>query len=285
MRSFTVANTSHLLVALTVAILGVSTVASHRVFAETEIQTAICGTSSGASLTITTPMSGDTLTLLPITISGLVKDASQIDVTVDGVYDSTIPIGATQTDFIFDLNLEKGTHTVHFVANDRCHYKNGTADLVLTYDAGSSTSNGGEEPTTTVVNQGTASASGTNTSGIGSGVQIGTQTETSTSSTSSSGDRNPIAVLIEPLHAVATALDVDSTLKDGAPQGALRVSLIVSGAFMASAGSMSYVSTLEFFRQAARASRAKRYFATHRLVRESAFRFGGLALFSLAFLI
>lgn len=279
MRSFVATNTRRGLAVLTLAVFAVLFTLPTRVFAETTIETQLCDGTMGSTITIQTPLSGDTITQLPVTVFGLVANASQIEVTVDGVYDSTIPVGGSQTDYSFDLRLSDGTHTIKLTANDRCHYQNGTADLVLTYRS-NTPSNGSITDTNTT--QGGQTTSGTNTSGIGTGVQIGTDTGAQPTTTTPSG---PIAMLLEPLQTIATALDVDSTLKDGAAQGALRFSLIVSGAFMASVGSASYVSVLQFFRQAVRASRVKQYFAVRHVMRESAFRFGGLVLFALAFLI
>lgn len=274
MRSFVVVSTRVALFLLGTVLFAAGSFPSG-VSAESEVTAQVCGGSASSTVAITSPSSGDTITTIPVSISGTVSRASQIDIMVDGVYDSTVPVGATQTDFIADIMLSKGTHEIRFVANDRCHVENGVAVLTLTYAPPVVPDD--EDPTDTNTNSGEGGSSD-----VGSGVQV---TPDSPSKSGSSGNKSPLAVLIEPIQSIAAVLDVDSTLKDGAPQGALRVSLIVSGAFMASLGSASYVSLLEFFKQAARATKVKKYFATHHVLRESAFRFGGLALFVFAFLI
>lgn len=274
MNSFAVAKNKFLtLAALLLAASTLIAGSAQNVSAAQQVQAQICDNISGSSISIIAPSTDSIVTALPIVVQGTVTNASQIDVTIDDVYDSTIPLSIDQAEFSYELNLNSGTHTVHFVTNDRCHLQNGSADLVLTYQANTTPSSGGM--TETAVDP---TVSGVQQAG---GVQIGTQT----GQPASSGISRLWIVLSEFVHPIGAALDLDTTLKDSTIQGVFRIVLIVSGAFMASVGSASYVSVLEFFRQNAQAARIKQYFTDRKRTRESIFRVTGLFIFILAFFI
>ena len=241
----------------------------------TVVQALICSDVTGSSISVDSPLS-DSIVISPVTVTGTALYTSQIEVSIDGAYDSTISLGMTETEFSFPLSLAEGTHTVRLVANDRCYLQNASVDIVLTYQPVGEPSSGTTTPTKVV--QETPSA------GTG-GIYIGPDVAPVAPTETASGVSGPIAVLIQPLRTLATVLDIDSTLEDGTVQGTARVSLIILGAFMASVGSPVLVSSLQSLRLSARASKVKRYFASHRVFRESAFRLSGAALFVLAFMI
>jgi hypothetical protein len=281
MQSCAIANNSRYFATVITLAVSVTLLMQTPVFAETEIQADICASGAGASVQITSPVTDSVISSLPVAVEGTVAQTSQIDIAIDGVYTSTVPVGANQTTFTYNLNLNEGTHSIRFVANDRCHVANGSVDLVLTYQSSTTPSTGGTTDTTvgdsgpTVPNPLQSNFGGVKI-GVAAGANLGNQPAT---------NQSLLFVIMQPFYGIAAMLDIDNTLKDGIVQGVVRVIMIVAGAFMASVGSASYVSMLEFFKQTARAARVKKYFAVNARVRESVFRLGGLALFILALLI
>lgn len=115
--------------------------------ASTSVNAAICGTGAGATLAITSPESDSVVSNPTISVSGDVTNATQIDVSIDGQYNSTVPLSAGQTSYQTSVQLSAGTHTISLIANDVCQMQDGTASVVVTYQAQTTPSTGQGTPT------------------------------------------------------------------------------------------------------------------------------------------
>lgn len=104
------------------------------VSANTDIYTFVCNEAmtSGSTVVITDPQSDRTVTNSSVTISGTVNVASSIEVYIDDVYSSTVPIGLSQNTFTTTVSLNVGTHTIKLYANPTCGSEVGTDAIVLT---------------------------------------------------------------------------------------------------------------------------------------------------------
>lgn len=142
-RSLLLAGFTALLVAICVAIPSYAAT-------NTKVNVTVCsGNSSNASLVVGSPVSDSIVTATPLNITGTVGDITQVDISVDGQYNSTIPISVNQTSFLASLQLAEGTHTIILVGNDVCQFKNVTVTLVVTYRPQVSPSLGPVKPTIT----------------------------------------------------------------------------------------------------------------------------------------
>lgn len=208
--------------------------------AATVINVAVCGVGSGAQLTIGTPPSDSVVSTPNVQISGQVANATQIDISIDGQYSSTVPLGATQTSYSTTVQLSSGTHTVSLLANDVCNNQDATASVVVTYQPQSTPGSGGDTPTT-VDPGGGGGGSGSG----GGGVQIGGQPingfgagGTGDGSGGGDGDRSAQITLenlpvVGPIVGVgldvAEALDFETSTDGTLWQSTARFSLIVLG--------------------------------------------------------
>lgn len=108
----------------------------------THIFGTVCGeTGPSPAITVTEPTSGHLFSVLPITVKGTVVRISQILISVDGVADSTLPIGATDQTFQTSLRIPPGTHTVELLALDVCQVANQSATLTVSYQPPAPTDN------------------------------------------------------------------------------------------------------------------------------------------------
>ncbi len=112
--------------------------------AQTMVSTTICRNSS--TVTISSPQSDSVVTSPFVTLSGTVAQAGQIEVYIDGVFDSVVPLSVAQTTFQTSVQLSTGTHTIKLVAIDSCESTNGETTMVLTYTP---LTTGGSSGTTT----------------------------------------------------------------------------------------------------------------------------------------
>jgi len=201
---------------------------------DTVINVAVCGTGSSAQLTIDTPPSDSVVNTPNVQINGQVANATQIDISIDGQYNSTVPLGATQTSYSTTVQLSSGTHTVLLLANDICNNQDATASVVITYQPQSNPGSGGDTPTT--VNNGSG--------GGGGGVQIGGQPISGIGAGggaddgSDNGDRSTQITLenlpiVGPIVGVglniAEALDFETSTDGTLWQSTARFSLVVLG--------------------------------------------------------
>ncbi len=115
---------------------------------DTGVNAVICGQDApGASIDITQPNDDSIVNQPASTFRGTVANATQIEVEIDGQYDSTVTIAYNQATFAIDLSLTEGTHTVKLTANDVCQVKNASDSIVITYQPVDEPSDGGSTPT------------------------------------------------------------------------------------------------------------------------------------------
>jgi hypothetical protein len=99
---------------------------------DTSVYAIICG--SGSTITMTQPVSDSTTSQSVVPLAGTVDQANQIEVYVDDVFDSVIPLTVGQTNFNSQVTVSPGTHTIKLVAIDACQSAtNGEASAVITY--------------------------------------------------------------------------------------------------------------------------------------------------------
>jgi len=114
---------------------------------DTTIGAAVCGSGAGASLSVDAPPSDSVVDQPTVKIIGTVADATQIDISIDGQYDSTVPLSVGQTSYQADVQLTAGTHTISLVANDACQMQDAEASIVVTYQPKTTPGSGSETPT------------------------------------------------------------------------------------------------------------------------------------------
>ncbi len=108
----------------------------------------VCGTDAiVASLTITEPLSDSIVNQPNVTVRGTAQNSSQIEVSVDGAYNSTAAIAADSIAFQTLIVLPEGTHTVSMVAYGVCGGPNATDSIVVTYQPVAEPSSGVITPT------------------------------------------------------------------------------------------------------------------------------------------
>lgn len=134
-----------------------TTIVGAQTSASTTIGATICAATS--TITLSAPVSDSVVTSPTVPLSGAVTQASQIEVYVDDIYDSVIPLSIGQTSFNGSVQLTAGTHTIKVVAINTCPGSNGFDSAVVTYQppssgggsssgsSGSTSSSGGSTPT------------------------------------------------------------------------------------------------------------------------------------------
>lgn len=108
----------------------------------------ICEESS--QITLTKPVSDSVVTTSTVTLEGSVDQAGQIEIKVDGMYDSTIPLSIGQKSFTGFVQLEPGTHTITITAINICQGENGVTEAVVTYQPSPQAPSKGVDTPTTV---------------------------------------------------------------------------------------------------------------------------------------
>lgn len=140
--------------------------------AQTAVGATVCQTESMVSLT--QPVSDSTVTTATVPLAGSVMQANQIEVYVDDVFDSTIPLAMGQTTYTGAVQIAEGTHTIKVIAVNVCPGPNGSASSVVTYEPPPETapSTGNETPTETGGEDGVVvSTAGGEITGEGTGGQ------------------------------------------------------------------------------------------------------------------
>lgn len=90
---------------------------------------------AGAStITLDTPISDSLVTDAAVEITGSLTQASQVEVTIDGQYDSIIQLAIGQKTYEGTVQLTPGTHTIGVRAVNICPGTSGTASGVVTYE-------------------------------------------------------------------------------------------------------------------------------------------------------
>lgn len=106
----------------------------------------ICANSS--TIVLMQPVSDSIVTSPSVTLQGTVQQASQIEIRVDGVFDSTLPISIGQTAFSGTVALAQGTHTISLTAVNMCSGTNVATSAVVTYAPASQVPSNGSEVST-----------------------------------------------------------------------------------------------------------------------------------------
>lgn len=137
MQSFVVRNDRHLLAVVAscgflVSLLLVLSLAVSA-HAQTNVYATICVPAS--TISIDQPVNDSTVTSNPVAIKGSVNQANQIEIYVDGEFDSILPLTIGQSAYSGMLQLPVGTHTVRVEAINSCDGENGEATSVITYTA------------------------------------------------------------------------------------------------------------------------------------------------------
>lgn len=119
--------------------------------ADTTVSTKICNADapSTANVYISSPQNDSVMTTGNLTLSGTVQDVSQIDISIDANYSQTVAIATGQTTFSVALSVPQGTHTISVEGIDICNIADPTDSVVVTFQPGTSPSNGGSVPTNT----------------------------------------------------------------------------------------------------------------------------------------
>jgi hypothetical protein len=130
--------------------------------ADTTVTTQVCNSSYGstAQIGITSPVNDSIVNQNSVTLSGSLRDVTQIEVTIDGNYDQTVAIGSGQTSYSTTVNLAAGTHTIEVSGNDMCNISDPTESVVVTYEVTAQPTTGNETPTTTPTIPGTVNNPG-----------------------------------------------------------------------------------------------------------------------------
>ena len=110
-------------------------------------------------------------TAMPVIIAGKVDNLTQIRVFIDGIFVATIPLGASDMEFSYALNVSVGLHTVKFVGISKYTSDNPEIEIKVNYrlpdqPSGVSTDTTAKRPTDSS-NQ--ASGGGVSIGGQGSG--------------------------------------------------------------------------------------------------------------------
>ena len=98
------------------------------------VEVMVCPAADQSSFAVTMPQSDSIVSDSKLPVSGDVKFISQIDFFIDDVYNHTIALGYSETQFSSDLSLAPGTHTISFVASDSCSQTIHEGSLVVTYE-------------------------------------------------------------------------------------------------------------------------------------------------------
>lgn len=144
---FHVVNGKWLTVAASISIFFAVAQATAAHATTSDVSAKVCnGGESTVLVTIDEPISDSTVSQSTVTLRGTTKDATQIAVYIDSSYVSVIPLGAKQTTYSYDLQLEAGTHTLSLEANGICG-GSARASTVVTFRAEASNSIGENVPT------------------------------------------------------------------------------------------------------------------------------------------
>lgn len=101
---------------------------------DTDIGVTICGAAvPAAQVSITQPINDSVVNQPNITFRGSVTNATQIEVSIDAQYTSTVSIGQGEGTFQFDTTLPVGTHTVSVKANALCDGEGASDSIVVTH--------------------------------------------------------------------------------------------------------------------------------------------------------
>ena len=90
--------------------------------------------SGNSTITVSQPESDTIVTESNVSIKGTVSQATQIEIVLDDVFDSAVPLSLGQTTYDTSVHLTPGTHTIKLTAIDACDSGQDTSTtLVITY--------------------------------------------------------------------------------------------------------------------------------------------------------
>lgn len=148
-RSFPYATVTAILTIVTVSlvsVLGYSRTMAQTSGAGSVVGATICDSSS--TINLSAPVSDSIVSIPTVQLSGIVQQASQIEVRIDDVFDGIIPISLGQTSFSSTIQLTAGTHTVKLTAINICSGSNAEVSTIVTYSPPSQVpSTGSNTPT------------------------------------------------------------------------------------------------------------------------------------------
>lgn len=120
---------------------------SHDAAAQSNVQVVICRETQPATLSVVSPKSDSVVSAATLVISGGVSQSHQLEVYVDGAFNSIESLPSGTSTYTTSIQLSTGTHTIKLVAVDACQVGNAAVELVVTYQPVSSPSNGNQVPT------------------------------------------------------------------------------------------------------------------------------------------
>lgn len=113
--------------AISICFLGTPSIAHAT---SSQVVSTICA--AGSTITIDSPTSDSVTSVTDVPVSGTVSQSSQVQIEIDGQFDSIVPLAAAQTTYQTTLQLSSGTHTIKLTAIDTCGASNGSAQSVVT---------------------------------------------------------------------------------------------------------------------------------------------------------
>lgn len=98
------------------------------------VQVMVCPQPDQSSLTVHQPQSDSIISEPILPIGGSIEYISQIDFFIDNVYNNTVAMGYSATEFASTVTMDPGTHTIKLVATDSCSQTTHEYSLVVTYE-------------------------------------------------------------------------------------------------------------------------------------------------------
>ena len=118
-----------------------------RAYADTNVSVSVCN-SERPVIMLESPQSDSVVNTPSVVLKGTAIRTNQIDVEVDGQYDSTIAFSPDDPTFNKQVSLNAGTHTITLTANHVCRLSPEQTQLIITYQPQGKPSRGETTPTT-----------------------------------------------------------------------------------------------------------------------------------------
>ena len=196
---------------------------------DTSINAKVCGGNPDPKLRIAQPKSDSLVKNPAVTIRGTVKNASQVEVRIDGALNNVFGIGASQVAYSTDVQLSEGSHTVGLTAIGICSGED-TVELVVTYQPKAKPSQGSQVNTAVG-----GSSSDNNSSSVTEGIP------TPSTETSDSIPAPNVPTVFQPyLGNISNDLGLQQTFDSGVLKGAARIVLVAAaGTIAVAAGALA----------------------------------------------
>lgn len=117
-------------------------------YATTQINAVVCNGTVTPEITLASPLNDSVVNQLSIPLNGSVKSVSQITVSLDGNYNSSVAIAANETSFATTVEMSEGTHTITLAAHGICGGPTADVTIVISVSLGSQPTQ--TPPTTTL---------------------------------------------------------------------------------------------------------------------------------------